>query len=411
MSRINRCVVRNQAYRKGEFNLRERHNERKNECYGNGDIIKERSYENIHFRSCESTYEQEFNRLVESGVVSLHGLKNDAKVFDEMVFDVNSAYFDERGGYRYALEFFKQAYKFATNEIGGEQFVLSAVMHADEKNSALSKELGHDVFHYHLHVVYLPVVDKEIRFHKNHKNPELAGQIKEVIKQVSHSKKWPRFKDADGHWVNSYSLLQDRFYEHMRKTGFKDFERGERGSTSEHLSDLEYKTQKEQQRLDSLSNDIKSKQHEVTDLNNKVSKQESKLSSLKKKTTFYKEEMPQFGEIESMPETSMLSNKVKLSKDDWKKISGLAKEGIDSRLTIGELKQKCTALAERNATLAKRLTHYEGQGITDEIQYFQAQQRAPHRLAEAVAEIMRQPPECDEPARTKKRQKHADHER
>ena len=38
MSKINRCVVRNQAYRAGEFGLRERHNERKNECYGNGDM-------------------------------------------------------------------------------------------------------------------------------------------------------------------------------------------------------------------------------------------------------------------------------------------------------------------------------------------------------------------------------------
>ena len=35
-------------------------------------------------------------------------------------------------------------------------------MHADEMNTALSDQLGHPVYHYHLHVVALPVVEKEI---------------------------------------------------------------------------------------------------------------------------------------------------------------------------------------------------------------------------------------------------------
>jgi len=30
IAKVNRCVVRNQAYRRGEFSIRERHNERKN---------------------------------------------------------------------------------------------------------------------------------------------------------------------------------------------------------------------------------------------------------------------------------------------------------------------------------------------------------------------------------------------
>jgi hypothetical protein len=39
IAKTDRCVVRNQAYRRGEFNIRERHNERKNVSYGNGDIL------------------------------------------------------------------------------------------------------------------------------------------------------------------------------------------------------------------------------------------------------------------------------------------------------------------------------------------------------------------------------------
>jgi len=110
--------------------------------YQNPDIILDRSHLNVHFKSCDGTYEQEFNRLVESGAVSLRGLKTDgsAKIFDEFVFDVNTAYFESLGGYEYAKKFFAEAYKLAVLEAGGEEYVLSAVMHADERNRALSNE-------------------------------------------------------------------------------------------------------------------------------------------------------------------------------------------------------------------------------------------------------------------------------
>ena len=44
--------------------------------------------------------------------------------------------------------------------MGGEQYILSAVMHADERNQGMSKALGYDVWHYHLHVVYAPTTDQ-----------------------------------------------------------------------------------------------------------------------------------------------------------------------------------------------------------------------------------------------------------
>jgi len=55
-------------------------------------------------------------------------------------------------------------YEFAIKQVGGENYILFAVMHADERNQTLSDELGKDVYHYHLHVVYIPVVDKEIKW-------------------------------------------------------------------------------------------------------------------------------------------------------------------------------------------------------------------------------------------------------
>jgi len=397
IAKTNRCVVRNQAYRRGEFNIRERHNERKNESYGNGDILPERSNLNVHFKSCPSTYEQEFNRMVESGAVSLRGLKADAKVFDELVFDVNSAYFENHGGYDYAKQFFAEAYKLAVKEAGGEEYVLSAVLHADERNKALSDQLGCDIFHYHLHVIYVPVVGKEIYFKKNNKDPELAGKLKEVVKQVSHSKKWPRFRDENGQWVNSYSLLQDRFYEHMRAAGYVDFERGERGSTAEHLTVLEYKTQQETER--------------AAVLNEKAEKTQRQLYVLEKKTAVVKREAATFAGIEGMTKPARFGGSLQISPADWETVSGLAKEGVRSRSGIAKLKEKNTELSQKVVELKKRLAGYEGMGISEEIKYYQARQRAPRRLAEAVSDILRQPPERQEQKRKEPQLKRSDMER
>jgi len=56
----------------------------------------------------------------------------------ELVFDVNSAHFENNDGYEYAKAFFAEAYYLAIKEAVGEEYVLSAVLHDDERNKALS---------------------------------------------------------------------------------------------------------------------------------------------------------------------------------------------------------------------------------------------------------------------------------
>ena len=236
---VDRSFVREEPLRRSSIGIRERHNERKNESYSNADVVPERSFMNIHFKQPEASYER-------------------------MVFDVNTRYFDEHGGYDYAKEFFAEAYRCAVGIVGGEQFIVSAVMHADERNRSLSQELGRDVYHYHLHVVYIPVVQKDILWSKRCKDPALRGTVKERINQISHSKKWrsTRVLDEQGKPLydlegkplmeNSYSVLQDIFFDHMEDAGYHGFQRGERGSTAEHLSVLQFKTEKEQERLSGL---------------------------------------------------------------------------------------------------------------------------------------------------------------
>ena len=176
-------------YTRGALGIEDRHNERKNSDYRNQDIVAERSDLNIHFKNCGTTYTQAFDKLLADGVISTKYLGKDPNIVDELIFDVNTEYFERRGGYEFAKAFYSEAYKLAVRIAGSEDYILSAVMHADERNKAVSELMGRDAFHYHLHVVYVPVVDKEIKWSKRCKDPALVGKTREVIHQVSHSKK------------------------------------------------------------------------------------------------------------------------------------------------------------------------------------------------------------------------------
>ena len=320
-------VVRNNSYERSNFPLRQRHNERENASYSNPDIVPERSYLNVHFKQPGDTYCKVFDQMTENGTISTRGLKPDAKVFCEFVFDVNTAFFEKHGGYAFAKDFFSEAYRFAVNEIGGEEYVLSAVLHADERNRTLSEQLGHDVYHYHLHVVYVPVVDKEIRWSKRCKDEQLRGTVKEVIHQVSRSKKWayPEVVGKNGKScrIPSYSLLQDRFHDHMKNAGFEGFERGQRGSTSEHLSTLEFKVQSDMKRL--------------AEIEESVAAQQAKLEKTEKDLWYVKEASRTYTELENMGKKTLFG-KVELSKDDYHTLVNLAKEGVSSRSLVERMK-------------------------------------------------------------------------
>lgn len=251
----------------------ERHNERKNESYANLNVDTEQIARNIHFKDTGGlTYNEYFQRLIDEGKISTRGQKAGATIFNELVIDVNTRYFEEHGGYEYARQFYEEAYRFGC-EIYGEENIVSAVMHADEINKAVSVELGKPVYHYHLHIVAIPTVRKEILWSKRCKDEALRGTVKEVINQVSHSKKWKNtvpLLDENGQQViskygkpmfrKSYSVLQDKLFAHMTEAGFSGFERGILGSTAENLSSLDYQIQKDKERLADIQERIEAEQ-------------------------------------------------------------------------------------------------------------------------------------------------------
>ena len=160
---IDRTVARNQDLETPDDVAKvQEHNEREKDSYNNQDIVPERTALNVHYKAPTDDYVKMFEQMEQDGVISTRGLKPDAVKYGELVFDVNSAYFYNHGGYEFAKQFYADAYRAAVEIVGGEQYILSAVMHADERNRAMSEALGEDVYHYHLHVVYIPVVEKQI---------------------------------------------------------------------------------------------------------------------------------------------------------------------------------------------------------------------------------------------------------
>ena len=191
MAKQNFCVARVETRTRASVGKFERHIERKNESYENMNVDLSRTPMNVSFKGCgELTYNETLDRMIAAGTVSLKGLKPDATVFNEMIMDVNTDYFEQHGGYEYACRFYEVAFHFAEN-LYGKDNIISAVMHADELNIAMTEKYGRPIYHYHLHIMALPVVDKEVRWTKRCKDPTLVGTVKEVIHQVSHSKKWP----------------------------------------------------------------------------------------------------------------------------------------------------------------------------------------------------------------------------
>ena len=365
---------------------------------------------------------------------------------------MNTDYFEEMGeqlgigGYEYAKLFFEEAYKQAVQEAGGEDYILSAVLHADEKNVAATEKYGRDTYHYHLHVVFIPVVEKEVKWTKRCKDPALVGTVKEVIKQVSSSKKWlsEMVEDENGNKTleKSYSKLQDRFHDHMKEAGFTGFERGEKGSTAEHLDVLDFKIKQDKARAEALAAEVAEQQSVADDLSvvakelttvvedkhsavaeldtvisnkqqataildeaigkkeqksaqldEKTEKKNKQLETLDKRTAVKQAEVATIAEIDAMTKSSVLSANLQISPADWKKVSTLAKEGVKAKGIIADLKAQVSKLLEQLGWYKKRNEQYEGKGVSEQMKYFEALQRAPKRLAEVVADILRKPAE------------------
>ena len=397
---VDRTSVRNLAVSDKAVGNTQQHNEREKDSYRNPDIIPQRAAWNVHFKKPTASYTDLFAQLEAAGTISTRGLKPDATHYCELIFEVNSAYFDNHGGYEFAKQFYEDAYKAAVQIVGGEQYILSAVMHADEINRAMTEALSREVYHYHLHVVYVPVVEKQILWSKRCKDKALVGTVKETVMQVSRSKKWaskPLLDDAgkpvlqkNGKPVlkKSYSILQDDFFNFMRAAGYTDIERGERGSTEEHLTVTQFKVQRKQERLGSLSAQIDQKEQHLTQTSKALSKKEKELAVVQKKTVITKDALIHAQDVESLGKRTLLGN-YSLTEDE---LSSLKKQAAHGYVVDVENRQLKQQLAAAKRDCAEWQTRYRD--LRNDVQpYLDAMHHAPERVRNFFENLLAQKPE------------------
>ena len=210
--------------------------------------------------------------------------------------------------------------------------------------------------------------------------------------QVSVSKKWESkpAQDEDGQVLRSksgksvlkksYSVLQDDFFHHMRAVGYTDVERGERGSSEEHLTIAQFRVERERERLAGLTEQTQQKVQEVASLEKKMQKMQRQQTSVQK-----------IDQIEVKPVP--LSSKVMLERSDYETLTAATQKYIiqekrESRLQkvldvahklIGELKAQVAALTaelSKNKSIRSKLNsvclEQENEELQSKVQQYES---------------------------------------
>ena len=137
--------------------------------------------------------------------------------------------------------------------------------------------------------------------------------------------------NANGKTVlrKSYSVLQDDFFAAMRKAGYDDVERGERGSSEEHLTVTQFKVQQEQARLAEFTEQNRQQEKQAATLGSKIEKIQNQRVDVRS--------------IEKIVATSIpFSSKVAVEREDFDRLSTLAKKYV----TAEKKRSRGTKLAD-----------------------------------------------------------------
>lgn len=195
------AIIRNEKYTKDKLIQISPHNERLKKLYSNKNIDKDKTSQNYHIKKPkENNYLKEFKRLKEQNNLKGQIHKNSIYVCEMIVTSDNK--FFETIGKEEMKRYFYESYKFiASYKYLGEENIISAVVHLDEKTP-------------HMHLVFIPVVNS-------------TDKDKNKIRKISNSEFWKE--------KNSYTILQNKFYEYIKSRNF-NLERGKSKENNKHIS-------------------------------------------------------------------------------------------------------------------------------------------------------------------------------
>lgn len=194
------AIIRNEKYTKEQLIQLFPHNERKKQNYQNKNINKNRTKENYHFKKpSENNYLKEYKRIRQEN--NLKGQIHKNSIYAcEMIITSDNKFFNKIGKEE-TRRYFLDSYRFMCEykQLGKEN-IISAVVHMDEETP-------------HMHLVFIPVVNA-------------IDRNKNKIRKISASEFWKG--------KNSYTILQDKFYEYIKNKNF-DLDRGKKSKEQEHI--------------------------------------------------------------------------------------------------------------------------------------------------------------------------------
>ena len=148
-------------------------------------------------------------------------------------------------------------------------------------------------------------------------------------------------------------MLQDDFFNFMRAAGYTDVERGERGSTEEHLTVTQFKVQAEQQRLEAVTGQVAQAEQSLEDAKAATEKQKKKLEALQKETKAAKAIALTVQDIEAMGKKATFGNNITLTPDECDTLKRYATNGILFHAENERLKGKLES-AQKSASIWKQ---------------------------------------------------------
>ena len=154
-----------------------------------------------------------------------------------------------------------------------------------------------------------------------------------LLETIDSEQTTPSLSQAQRMFRASYSILQDELFHFMTEQGFKGFQRGEYGSTAEHLTSLQYQIQQDKERLEKLQKRIQKEQVKYEPARH-ISKTLNEIDSMGQKT---------------------FTGKMAISQKDYSELTALAKEGITSRAEIKKFEQSANFYRQKYMDSANAL--------------------------------------------------------
>lgn len=275
-------IIRVQKFKAGSVRGIQIHDQReKDHSHTNKDINFEKSSMNydLHNQQHINFYQKAKERIAQLNLKK--AVRKDAVVMCQCMITSGHEFFEGMNK-QSQDKFFEDAYNFVAEKYG-KQNIISATVHFDEKTP-------------HIHINFVPVTSD--------------GRL--CAKDL--------FKKKD------LSQLHDDFYMFNQKMGY-NLERGEnKGEFQQHLSVEEFKIKKQKEELEKQRENLeKSKEYLEKDKEHVLKIRDT----LQDEFDASRNALKKFQVLQIIqPDKTLIGGKVKLSEDDYEKLSALAREGI-----------------------------------------------------------------------------------